>query len=47
MTPALDRSRPLGAIVIGRAGLDLYPEPDGTEIEAAARFVSDVGWAVR
>jgi len=43
MTPALDRSRPLGAIVVGRAGLDLYPEPDGTEIEAAARFVSDIG----
>jgi 5-dehydro-2-deoxygluconokinase len=43
MTPALDPTRPLGAIVVGRAGLDLYPEPDGTEIEAAARFVSDVG----
>src|SRR4029079_17881806 len=35
--------RTLGAIVIGRAGLDLYPEPDGTEIEAAEHFSSDVG----
>jgi 5-dehydro-2-deoxygluconokinase len=35
--------RSLGAIVIGRAGLDLYPEPDGTEIEAAEHFSSDVG----
>jgi 5-dehydro-2-deoxygluconokinase len=43
MSLSLDRARPLGAIVIGRAGLDLYPEPDGTKIEAAARFVSDVG----
>src|SRR4029079_6301233 len=37
------RQRTLGAIVIGRAGLDLYPEPDGTEIEAAEHFRSDVG----
>ncbi len=43
MSAAIDRARPLGAIVIGRAGLDLYPEPDGTKIEVAARFVSDVG----
>jgi 5-dehydro-2-deoxygluconokinase len=38
-----NRTRPLGAIVVGRAGMDLYPEPDGTSIEAATRFVSDVG----
>src|SRR5262245_20022451 len=37
--------RTLDAIVIGRAGIDLYPEPDGTEIEAAERFASDVGGA--
>ena len=43
MMLSLDHTRPLGAIVVGRAGLDLYPEPDGTEIEAAARLVSDVG----
>ena len=30
-------------LVIGRAGLDLYPEPDGTKIENAASFRSDVG----
>lgn len=39
----LDRARPLGAIVIGRAGMDLYPEPDATKIAEAARFVCDVG----
>ena len=30
-------------MVIGRAGLDLYPEPDGVEIAAADRFSSDAG----
>ncbi len=39
----LDRSKPLDAIVIGRAGMDLYPVPDGTKTEAAAAFQSDVG----
>ena len=36
-------SRSIDAVVIGRAGLDLYPEPDGVEIAAAARFTSDAG----
>jgi 5-dehydro-2-deoxygluconokinase len=43
MKLALDRARMIGAIVIGRAGLDLYPEPDGTKIAAAESFASDVG----
>lgn len=43
MKLTLDRRRAVGAIVIGRAGLDLYPEPDGTKIAAAERFASDVG----
>lgn len=30
-------------LVVGRAGMDLYPAPDGTRIEAASNFVSDVG----
>ena len=30
-------------LVAGRAGMDLYPAPDGTRIEAATSFVSDVG----
>lgn len=30
-------------LVAGRAGMDLYPAPDGTRIEAATNFVSDVG----
>ena len=41
---AIRRSqRPLGAIVIGRAGLDLYPEPDGTEIEVQSAMLSEDG----
>lgn len=40
---ALDRSRPLDAIVVGRAGMDLYPTPDGTKTEDATSFQSDVG----
>ncbi len=43
MALAIARDRRLGAIVVGRAGLDLYPSPDGTRIEAAARFVTDLG----
>ena len=30
MTPGLDPTRRLAAIVLGRAGMDLYPMPDGT-----------------
>lgn len=30
-------------LVVGRAGMDLYPVPNGTRIETATDFVSDVG----
>lgn len=43
MAFTIDGTRPLGAIVIGRAGIDLYPEPDGTKIDAAERFIADLG----
>ena len=43
MALAIDRARALGAIIVGRVGLDLYPEPDGTRIEDAARFITDLG----
>jgi 5-dehydro-2-deoxygluconokinase len=45
MLPALDRGRPLAAITLGRAGMDLYPDPDGTSIEDAKRFFADLGGA--
>ena len=32
-----------GFLVIGRAGLDLYADPPGSEIEGAARFTSALG----
>ncbi len=35
-----DRSPPS---LIGRAGMDLYPLPDGTETEMAAQFAADIG----
>ena len=31
------------ALVLGRAGMDLYPEPDGCKIEDAVSFSSDMG----
>jgi 5-dehydro-2-deoxygluconokinase len=43
VTLALDRTRPLTAIVIGRAGIDLYPLPDDTRTERAAQFAAEVG----
>lgn len=43
MTLALDRSRPLAAIIMGRAGMDLYPLPDGSETEQAATFAAEIG----
>lgn len=33
----------LGFLVIGRAGLDLYADPPGSDIEEAARFTSALG----
>ena len=31
-------------LVVGRAGMDLYPEPAGTRITEALSFVADLGW---
>ena len=38
-----DRTRRLAAIVVGRAGMDLYPLPDGVETEAAEGFAAEIG----
>jgi 5-dehydro-2-deoxygluconokinase len=43
MTFAFDLKRAFAAIVIGRAGMDLYPFPDGAETESAEQFVAGVG----
>jgi len=43
MLMPIDRSRPIGAIVVGRAGMDLYPLPEGTKIASARRFEADIG----
>src|SRR5450631_1487844 len=43
MLIALDSARRLSAIVVGRAGMDLYPLPDGTETEHAGHFAAEVG----
>ena len=37
------KSRQWSALVIGRAGLDLYPQPSGTKTMSAESFASDVG----
>lgn len=39
----LSRIGTLPALVIGRAGMDLYADPPGTTIEAATRFTSALG----
>lgn len=38
-----DRERRFAAIVVGRAGMDLYPVPDGTETESAEQFAAETG----
>ncbi|HEX3847451.1 MAG TPA: 5-dehydro-2-deoxygluconokinase [Steroidobacteraceae bacterium] len=43
MTPELDTTRRFAAIVLGRAGMDLYPMPDGAETETAETFAAEVG----
>jgi 5-dehydro-2-deoxygluconokinase len=43
MTFAFDLNRPLAAIVLGRAGMDLYPLPDGTKTESAEQFAAGIG----
>src|SRR6202167_1519827 len=43
MTFAFDLTRPFAAIVVGRAGMDLYPLPDGVETESAGQFAAEIG----
>jgi 5-dehydro-2-deoxygluconokinase len=43
MTFAFDLNRRLAAIVLGRAGMDLYPLPDGMETESAEQFAAGIG----
>jgi 5-dehydro-2-deoxygluconokinase len=38
-----DPARRFTAIVIGRAGMDLYPLPDGIEIESTENFAAEIG----
>ena len=45
-TPAssrVDQNRHYQALVLGRAGLDLYPEPDGRKARDASTFSADLG----
>jgi 5-dehydro-2-deoxygluconokinase len=43
MILAFDLARRIAAIVVGRAGLDLYPLPDGTKTEHARQFAAEIG----
>jgi len=43
MMANLSRLSGRNLLVIGRAGMDLYPDPPGTRTEDAARFVSHLG----
>jgi len=43
MLLGFEAQRPYGAIVVGRAGMDLYPLPDGTETESALQFAAEIG----
>lgn len=43
MTFSFDRTRQFAAIVVGRAGMDLYPVPDGAKTESAAQFAAEIG----
>ncbi|NKB76284.1 MAG: hypothetical protein GKR96_04395 [Gammaproteobacteria bacterium] len=40
---SFEADRVWDAFVVGRAGLDLYPEPDGCQIKDALSFSSDMG----
>ncbi|MGI9379909.1 MAG: 5-dehydro-2-deoxygluconokinase [Methyloligellaceae bacterium] len=43
MTPSLDRMRQNNFLIIGRAGMDLYPDPPGTRTEEASQFFACLG----
>jgi 5-dehydro-2-deoxygluconokinase len=40
---AFDLARRIAAIVVGRAGMDLYPLPDGVKTESAGQFAAEIG----
>jgi 5-dehydro-2-deoxygluconokinase len=40
---SFDRTRQFAAIVVGRAGMDLYPVPDGVRTDSAAQFAAEIG----
>src|SRR5580658_2386808 len=43
MNLVFDAARPVAAIVVGRAGMDLYPLPDGVDTESAESFAAEIG----
>jgi 5-dehydro-2-deoxygluconokinase len=43
MSFGFDLKRRFAAIVVGRAGMDLYPLPDGAETESAEQFAAEIG----
>ncbi|MAW53707.1 MAG: permease [Geminicoccus sp.] len=43
LIPPRTAQHSLDAVVIGRAGMDLYPDPHGTKTADADRFTSDLG----
>ena len=43
LTLPIDLERALSAVVVGRAGMDLYPDPDGGKIAEATTFAAELG----
>ena len=43
MSIKFPKGRTFDALVVGRAGMDLYPQPDGSKIRSANLFQSDMG----
>src|SRR5579863_8274037 len=43
MSLVFDSARAVAAVVVGRAGMDLYPLPDGVDTESAESFAAEIG----
>ncbi|WP_085909799.1 5-dehydro-2-deoxygluconokinase [Kiloniella majae] len=43
MIPFLEKIKENNFVILGRAGMDLYPDPPGTKTEDAAQFVATLG----
>jgi 5-dehydro-2-deoxygluconokinase len=43
MSLVFDAARAVAAVVVGRAGMDLYPLPDGVDTESAESFAAEIG----